>query len=54
MGLSVEFDDRQTHIDAQNQEYHPYQYQDNESNKSWAGALPMKQYGVLPNHPLLA
>lgn len=54
MGLSMEFDDRQTHIDAQNQEYHPYQYQENENNKSWAGALPVKQYVSLPCQPLLA
>ena len=47
MGLPMDFDDRQDHIDAQNQEYHPYQYQEDENNKSWASALPVKQYGVL-------
>lgn len=46
MGLPMEFDDRQDHIDAENHEYHPYQYGDNENNGSWAGALPVKQYGV--------
>ncbi|SPO03387.1 probable glutamate synthase (NADPH) [Cephalotrichum gorgonifer] len=43
MGLTADFDDRQTHIDDQQQEYHPIQYQDDENNKSWAGALPVKQ-----------
>lgn len=46
MGLPMDFDDRQDHIDAQNEEYHPYQYQEDENNKSWAGALPVKQYGA--------
>jgi glutamate synthase (NADPH/NADH) len=42
MGIPIDFDDRQTHIDAKEEEYHPYQYQD-ENNSSWAGALPVKQ-----------
>ena len=49
MGLPMEFDDRQDHIDAENHEYHPYQYGDNENNGSWAGALPVKQYGARPH-----
>lgn len=40
MGLLPEFDDR--HIEAEQQEYHPYEYQ-TENNDSWAGALPVKQ-----------
>jgi len=43
MGLTVDFDDRQVHIDASSEEYHPYEYK-TENNKSWAGALPVKQY----------
>lgn len=43
MGLAVDFDDRQTHIEADSEEYHPYEYQ-TENNGSWAGALPVKQY----------
>ncbi|CAI4217243.1 unnamed protein product [Parascedosporium putredinis] len=39
MGIPIEFDDRQTHVDALNEEFHPYEYQD-ENNSSWAGALP--------------
>ncbi|KAL8296877.1 hypothetical protein RB600_002073 [Gaeumannomyces tritici] len=42
MGLTAEFDDRQTHIEAESTEYHPYEYQ-SENNSSWAGALPVKQ-----------
>ncbi|KAL2107640.1 hypothetical protein VUR80DRAFT_4974 [Thermomyces stellatus] len=49
MGLPMDFDDRQDHIDAQNEEYHPYQYQEDENNKSWAGALPVKQGLYDPN-----
>ena len=36
------FDDRQTQIDAENEQYHPYEYNE-EQNESWAGALPVKQ-----------
>lgn len=43
MGLIEEFDDRQTHVLAESEEYHPYDYQ-TENNTSWAGALPVKQY----------
>jgi glutamate synthase (NADPH/NADH) len=39
---ALEFDDRQTQIDAENEPYHPYTYQ-TEENGSWAGALPVKQ-----------
>ncbi|KAB5582623.1 putative glutamate synthase [Coniochaeta sp. 2T2.1] len=42
MGLAEEFDDRQTHASAENEKYHPYEYQ-TENNGSWAGALPVKQ-----------
>ncbi|EPE27138.1 FMN-linked oxidoreductase [Glarea lozoyensis ATCC 20868] len=37
-----DFNDRQDEIDAQNEPYHPYEYQ-TEENESWAGALPVKQ-----------
>jgi len=43
MGLSEEFDDRQIQIEAEKEEYHPYEYQ-TENNGSWAGALPLKQW----------
>ena len=43
MGLTADFDDRQTHLEAVSDEYHPYEYQ-TENNTSWAGALPVKQY----------
>lgn len=39
---ALEFDDRQTEIDAEKQPYHQYVYQ-TEENQSWAGALPVKQ-----------
>ncbi|KAI0974848.1 glutamate synthase [Xylaria arbuscula] len=42
MGLSVDFDDRQTEIESAAEVYHPYEYQ-TENNGSWAGALPVKQ-----------
>jgi glutamate synthase (NADH) len=42
MGLNDEFDDRQIHLEAESEEYHPYEYQ-TEGNTSWAGALPVKQ-----------
>ncbi|KAK0704956.1 glutamate synthase [Lasiosphaeris hirsuta] len=42
MGLNEEFDDRQTQLEAESAEYHPYEYQ-TEGNTSWAGALPVKQ-----------
>ena len=38
-----DFNDRQTQIDAENEPYHQYDYQ-TDSNGSWAGALPVKQY----------
>lgn len=38
-----DFDDRQTHIDAENVPYVPYHHQPGEENESWAGALPAKQ-----------
>ncbi len=43
MGLSADFDDRQTQIESESEVYHPYNYQ-SENNTSWAGALPVKQY----------
>ena len=49
MGLTVEFDDRQTQFEAESEEYHPYEYQ-TQNNESWAGALPVKQY-VPRAHP---
>lgn len=49
MGLSADFDDRQTHIESETDTYHPYEYQ-TENNGSWAGALPVKQY-VHPSTP---
>jgi glutamate synthase (NADPH/NADH) len=48
MGLTAEFDDRQTHIESESTEYHPYEYQ-TENNSSWAGALPVKQYVHTPS-----
>jgi glutamate synthase (NADPH/NADH) len=39
---ALDFDDRQTQIDAESQPYHPYEYQ-SEQNGSWAAALPVKQ-----------
>ncbi len=42
MGLTADFDDRQTHCDVESEEYHPYEYQ-TENNDSWAAALPVKQ-----------
>jgi len=43
MGLTADFDDRKIHLEAESDEYHPYEYQ-TENNSSWAGALPVKQY----------
>jgi glutamate synthase (NADPH/NADH) len=37
-----DFNDRQTQIDAENEPYNPYEYNE-EQNESWAGALPVKQ-----------
>ncbi|KAK4122901.1 glutamate synthase [Parathielavia appendiculata] len=37
-----DFDDRQLQLDAEAEQYHPYEYQ-TENNDSWAGALPVKQ-----------
>jgi glutamate synthase (NADPH/NADH) len=51
MGLTEDFDDRQTQIDAENDEYHPYVYQ-TENNSSWASALPVKQYVAFKSSPL--
>jgi hypothetical protein len=45
MGGSDDFNDRQIHIDAENEPYNQYEYQ-TEDNGSWAGALPVKQYAV--------
>ncbi|KAL7808853.1 hypothetical protein V8C26DRAFT_277612 [Trichoderma gracile] len=42
MGYLEDFDDRQIHLDAEKEEYHPYEYQA-DNNDSWAGALPVKQ-----------
>ncbi|POS86015.1 glutamate synthase [Erysiphe pulchra] len=42
MAYKDDFNDRQTHIDAENQKYHEYVYQES-NNSSWAGALPIKQ-----------
>lgn len=42
MGFLEDFDDRQTHIEAEQEQYHPFEYQ-TENNGSWAGALPVKQ-----------
>ena len=41
--VTPDFDDRQLHLDAEAEQYHPYEYQ-TENNDSWAGALPVKQY----------
>lgn len=41
--VTEDFDDRQLHLDAEAEQYHPYEYQ-TENNTSWAGALPVKQY----------
>jgi len=41
--VTDDFDDRQLHLDAEAEQYHPYEYQ-TENNDSWAGALPVKQY----------
>ncbi len=50
MGLSVDFDDRQTEIESTAEAYHPYEYQ-TENNDSWAGALPVKQYAITDPAP---
>lgn len=42
-GKYQEFDDRQTTIDAANEPYIPYEYNNGEENTAWAGALPIKQ-----------
>jgi len=42
MGISEDFNDRQTEIDAKNEVHHQYKYE-TEGNESWAGALPVKQ-----------
>lgn len=42
MGLNEDFDDRQIHREAEQDSYHPYEYQ-TDNNGSWAGALPVKQ-----------
>ncbi|KAI3393363.1 hypothetical protein diail_4401 [Diaporthe ilicicola] len=42
MGVVTEFDDRDQHLLAETEAYHPYEYQE-EGNGSWAGALPVKQ-----------
>ena len=43
MGGVDDFNDRQTQIDAENELYHPYAYDESEQNGSWAGRLPVKQ-----------
>lgn len=50
MGLPEEFDDRSIHAEAEEEKYHPYEYQE-ENNPSWAGALPVKQYVLSPSVP---
>ncbi|KAJ4307151.1 glutamate synthase [NADH] [Collariella sp. IMI 366227] len=40
--VTDDFDDRQLHLEAETEQYHPYEYQ-TENNNSWAGALPVKQ-----------
>jgi len=40
--VTEDFDDRQLHLDAEAEPYHPYEYQ-TQNNDSWAGALPVKQ-----------
>lgn len=47
MGLNTDFDDRREHLLAENETYHPYEYQE-EGNGSWAGALPVKQCVLFP------
>ena len=42
MGLNEDFNDKQTQIEAEKEDYHPYEYQ-TDNNHSWAGALPVKQ-----------
>jgi glutamate synthase (NADPH/NADH) len=42
MGLTEDFDDRKIHLEAQQEEYHPFEYH-SDNNDSWAGALPPKQ-----------
>ncbi|GJD02057.1 glutamate synthase [Colletotrichum higginsianum] len=42
MGLHEDFDDRQTQIESEKEQYTPYEYQ-TDNNSSWAGALPVKQ-----------
>ncbi|TAQ84560.1 hypothetical protein B7494_g7107 [Chlorociboria aeruginascens] len=41
MGIGDDFNDRQLEIDAENEVYHPYEYE-TDGNESWAGALPVK------------
>ena len=43
MGVVTEFDDRDQHLLAETEAYHPYEYQ-TDNNTSWAGTLPVKQY----------
>jgi glutamate synthase (NADPH/NADH) len=45
--IPEDFDDRQLQLEAEAEQYKPYEYQ-TENNESWAGALPVKQY--VPNH----
>jgi len=51
MGLAEDFDDRQTQVEAEAEQYVPYEY-DTENNTSWAGALPVKQYVAVHKLPL--
>jgi glutamate synthase (NADPH/NADH) len=41
--IPEDFDDRQLQLEAEAEQYKPYEYQ-TENNESWAGALPVKQY----------
>jgi glutamate synthase (NADPH/NADH) len=45
--IPEDFDDRQLQLEAEAEQYKPYEYQ-TENNESWAGALPVKQY--VPYH----
>jgi glutamate synthase (NADPH/NADH) len=42
MARVSDFQDQQDEINAHNEPYHPYEYNE-EQNESWAGALPVKQ-----------
>ncbi|TQS36117.1 hypothetical protein Golomagni_03442 [Golovinomyces magnicellulatus] len=42
MAYNDDFNDRQTQIDAEKEQYHNYEYEERD-NSSWAAALPVKQ-----------